>query len=361
MKKILLSLFALFAFVVGANAEQKEVVFDFAANPWNLPLGSGQTAETQDVGNINAPIVEEGVTLSFVNATADEGVTKPTPVRMWKVGENGQLRIYLKDQMKIEAPAGLKVAKVVLTKGKGSKAKFTGFDVSVGQYVTETGVWNGFAESVNFTAAGGNYIDKIVVTLSDQELTPDPTPEPTPEPTPVTPLEGAKGDGSLASPYNAIAAYNAAIKLDKGEVSENDVYIAGIISNVKYTYSPKFGTATFSISEDGTDTNAFLCYSVNFFGNKAYAETDADVNIKVGDKVVICGKLTHYNDGSKSVYETAPKKSYLHSLNGASVTTGINNAVVTPAAKQSIYSIDGRKLNKLVKGVNIVNGKKVIK
>lgn len=57
--------------------------------------------------------------------------------------------------------------------------------------------------------------------------------------------------------------------------------------------------------------------------------------------------------------ETAAGKAYLYSLNG--VTTGINNITVASTAKQTIYSIDGRKLNKLVKGINIVNGKKVIK
>ena len=58
-------------------------------------------------------------------------------------------------------------------------------------------------------------------------------------------------------------------------------------------------------------------------------------------------------------YETSNKEAYLYSLNG--VTTGINNITVASTAKQTIYSIDGRKLNKLVQGINIVNGKKVIK
>lgn len=40
--------------------------------------------------------------------------------------------------------------------------------------------------------------------------------------------------------------------------------------------------------------------------------------------------------------------------------TGISNIEALPAEKQEIYSIDGRRLTKAVKGVNIINGKKVV-
>lgn len=41
------------------------------------------------------------------------------------------------------------------------------------------------------------------------------------------------------------------------------------------------------------------------------------------------------------------------------VTTGINAATVENGKAQAIYSLDGRKMTKLVKGINIVNGKKI--
>lgn len=187
-------------------------------------------------------------------------------------------------------------------------------------------------------------VDDVTVTTEDGGIgeNTDPAPE-------------ATGDGTLANPYNAVAATNVAKALESGAKTETDVYVKGIISNVKYTYSTKYGTATFSISEDGKAANSFLCYGVYYFDNKAYDDEEA-TNIKVGDEVIICGKLMNYNG---STFETSNKEAYLYSLNG--ITTGINNITVAPAAKQTIYSIDGRKLNKFVKGINIVNGKKVIK
>lgn len=188
-------------------------------------------------------------------------------------------------------------------------------------------------------------VDDVTLTTEDGGIAEPTTPDPAPE---------ATGDGTLANPYNAVAATDVAKALESGAKTEGNVYVKGIISNVKYTYSTKFGTATFSISEDGKVANSFLCYGVYYFDNKAYDDEEA-TNIKVGDEVIICGKLMNYN----GTYETSNKEAYLYSLNG--ITTGINNITVAPAAKQTIYSIDGRKLNKLVKGINIVNGKKVIK
>lgn len=188
-------------------------------------------------------------------------------------------------------------------------------------------------------------VDDVTLTTEDGGIADTPDPTPTPDPA---------GDGTLANPYNAIAATNAAAALASGKTSDADVYIKGIVSNVKYAYDLAHGTATFSISEDGKSANSFLCYSVLYLDNAKYAD-ESKANIQVGDQVVICGKLTNY----KGTYETASGKAYLYSLNG--IVTGINNATIAPAAKQTIYSIDGRKLTKLVKGVNIVNGKKVIK
>lgn len=187
-------------------------------------------------------------------------------------------------------------------------------------------------------------VDDVTVTTEDGGIGEDTTPEPNPV-----------GDGTLANPYNAVAATQAAAALAEGGKTESDVYVKGIISNVKYTYSTDFGTATFSISDDGQAANSFLCYGVYYLGNKAYDDDEA-TNIEVGDEVIICGKLMNYKG---TTFETSNKEAYLYSLNG--ITTGINNITVAPTAKQTIYSIDGRKLNKLVKGINIVNGKKVIK
>lgn len=331
MKKILLFIVALVSVAFTANAETKEVTFDFAANPWGLPLGA---SGTDDAGNITEPIVQDDVTLTFA-----QGDGSSTPARMWNNKGAGQLRIYKADNMTITTTSALKIVKVVFTKGT-----WNGFEVSDGTSLTKTiNTWTGEETAPVFTAANGtNQINKMVVTLSDEG---EPTPVPTPE---------AKGDGTLANPYNAIAAINVAATLASGGKTETDVYVKGIISNVKYTYSSTYGTAQFSISDDGKDDNSFLCYNVLYLENQKFTE-DNTTNVKVGDEVIICGKLTNYN----GTLETSKEEAYLYSLNGA--VTGINNATITSNAKQTIYSIDGRRVNRAVKGLYIVNGKKVIK
>lgn len=120
------------------------------------------------------------------------------------------------------------------------------------------------------------------------------------------------GDGSLASPYNAKAAYDAAAALAADALSADNVYVKGIISSITYTFSAQHGTATFNISEDGTKTGTqFTCYSILYLGNKSW--TDGDAQVAVGDQVVVCGKLTNYGG---STPETASRKAYIYSLNG---------------------------------------------
>lgn len=49
-----------------------------------------------------------------------------------------------------------------------------------------------------------------------------------------------------------------------------------------------------------------------------------------------------------------------YSFDGENTLTGIESVETAPAAAKTIYSLDGRVLNRLVKGINIVNGKKVL-
>lgn len=120
----------------------------------------------------------------------------------------------------------------------------------------------------------------------------------------------AKGDGTLANPYNAVAASQLAKALPVGEISTESYYIEGKISSVKFYFDEAHGTATFFISDDGTTSNEFQVYSVYYLGNRAWKE--GDTQIKVGDSVIIYGQLINYN----GTPETASKKCCLYSLNG---------------------------------------------
>lgn len=150
-------------------------------------------------------------------------------------------------------------------------------------------------------------------------------PEPYPTPTPTDgskAIEGAEGDGTLANPFNAIAATNAAKELGSGNVSEQMYYIKGKVvsiaidsktGNVLNYDQGTYGNATFYISDDGTSTNQFYCYRVLYLGNKKWTQGAGDI-LKVGDDVIVCAKITMYN----TTPETQQNEGFLYSLNGKS-------------------------------------------
>ena len=135
------------------------------------------------------------------------------------------------------------------------------------------------------------------------------------------------GTGTLADPYNAAGA-NAYIKtLADNAESDKDVYVKGKISKIANNGEfGSYGNATFYITDDGTTAGEdFYCYRVLYLGNKEWKT--GDTQIKVGDEVVICGRVTKYVNNSNTTYETVQKKAYIYSLNG---TTGDSGGGTTP-------------------------------
>ena len=120
------------------------------------------------------------------------------------------------------------------------------------------------------------------------------------------------GDKGLSkdNPLTPSQAYDIAKNLGTGNISTESYYIQGKISSIKYQFDAEHGTAIFNISADGSKSAEFTCYSVYYFGNKAWVEGYSQV--KVGDEVIVFGKLTNYN----GTPETASKKACLYSLNG---------------------------------------------
>ena len=124
-----------------------------------------------------------------------------------------------------------------------------------------------------------------------------------------TPSGEAKGSGTEADPYNAIAAIQYAKSLGADVESANDVYVTGVISSIKYTYSSNFGTATYSISDDGKAENEFTVYGSYYLNNQPWK--DGDTQIEKGDVVVVCGKVVNYKGNTP---EFVTKKNWLVSI-----------------------------------------------
>lgn len=152
----------------------------------------------------------------------------------------------------------------------------------------------------------------------------------------------ATGDGTLANPFNAVAATNAAKALGSGNVSSQAYYIKGKVAsiatdkngNVQNFDYQNYGNASFYISDDGTEKGQFYCYRVLYLGNKKWEKGAGDI-LKVGDEVIVCAKLTLYN----TTPETNQNDGYLYSLNGK--TEG--SATPDPQPTGDVGSIDAPK------------------
>ena len=166
MKKITYSFLSLLILLLAMPAgllARTTVTFDFAANPWKLPLGSGSGDEAAK-GNIVAPIVKDGVTATFA-----QGTNAQTAPRMWT---GPQLRMYTGNTITFTAPAGKVIEKI----------EFTGtlsLVVAEGTYDSSSKTWVQPKTQVNsVTFDGGNKpgdesksfttkISKAVLTIAD--------------------------------------------------------------------------------------------------------------------------------------------------------------------------------------------------
>lgn len=128
---------------------------------------------------------------------------------------------------------------------------------------------------------------------------------------PEEPKGEAVGDGTLENPFNAVAANNYAKELGSDVESTGDVYIKGKVVSIEEEYSTDYGNGSYTISEDGTDTNTFKVWRALYLGNKKY--TSGQDQIKVGDEVIVCGKVVNFKGNTP---ETVQGKAYLYSLNG---------------------------------------------
>ena len=124
--------------------------------------------------------------------------------------------------------------------------------------------------------------------------------------------------GTATNPLTASQAYNIVAAMEGGVTSEEVYYIKGKISSIRYTFSAQYGTATFNITDDGTESDKqFMAYGCYYLGNKAWE--DGNTQIAIGDNVILCGKVINYNGNTP---ETANKQAYIYSLNGATAENG---------------------------------------
>ena len=149
------------------------------------------------------------------------------------------------------------------------------------------------------------------------------------------------------TPETAYTVEKALQLIEAGEGLDTKVYVKGKITKIEEV-STQYGNATYTLSDDGKD-NALLVFRGYYLGGEKFTAKD---QIKLGDIIVVYGKLVDYN-GTKEI----TTGSSIYSVNG---TTGIN-AIETTAEKDApAFNIAGQRTSGTYRGIVIKGGKKFI-
>lgn len=119
------------------------------------------------------------------------------------------------------------------------------------------------------------------------------------------------GDGTAENPFNVAGVLKYIETLEAGVESDKDVYVSGVVTAVKESFTKQYGNATFTMSDDDEGTNTFTFYRGLYLGNKKYSN-ESDINVNELDKVVICGRVMNYGGNTP---ETAQGKAYVVRIN----------------------------------------------
>lgn len=128
------------------------------------------------------------------------------------------------------------------------------------------------------------------------------------------------GTGTKDDPYNIAGADSICAALQKSSTSasylSDEVYVKGKVSSIVDTaFNAKFQNITYYISDDGKTTGTQIEVYRGFgLGGAKFNSLD---DIKVGDEVIVCGKLQNW----LGTYEFT-SGAYLYSLNGKVADNG---------------------------------------
>ena len=243
------------------------------ADPWNVAALLAQTANLADGEFLNngAEVYAKGIVTEISDLST----------------QYGNATYYISDDSQ-------KSNKFYVFRGKllDGAAVTSDTDLKVGDKVTICGKVKNYKGTVEFDQ--GNYL--VSLNSGGSEGGGD------------TP---SSSTGTLENPLTASQAYDIVAAMEGGKTSDEDYYVKGKISSIKFTFSAQYGTATFNISDDGnTGSKDFIAYSCYYFGNQPWVE--GNTQIKEGDEVIVCGKVVNYQGNTP---EFASKKNYLVKLN----------------------------------------------
>ena len=167
---------------------------------------------------------------------------------------------------------------------------------------------------------------------------------------PVEPGEIAgTGEGTVDSPYDVARALS--LIENKANDANAEVYVVGTISSIT-EISTQYGNATYDIV-DTTDGAALKVYRGYYLGGEKFTAED---QLKVGDKVVVCGKLVLYGGTTPEV--NASNK--LYSINGeTTVGGGEEPEPENPTPGGEIGTVTGNTITFAATDLGLESGAKV--
>lgn len=319
MNKILrYSLVSLLTLFFGTAMAQ--TTFNFNEDYKSLfPTLPGVSSSDSHDGDFNEPTT---CTLDGISVTVSPLSSGTNANRIWT--STPRLRMY-SGTLTIAAE-GKTITSIEFNCGKWN----AGNTADKGELATEgnSATWTGSANSIVVTIAGNTQMNSLTVYVD--------------------------GEGPIDitnTPETAYTVAEANNLISEGVGLDAKVYVKGTVTDIK-EISTQFGNATYYINDTESTEGQLMVYRGYYLGGEKFTTGD---ELKVGDKVVVYGQLVNYN----GTYEINTGNQ-LYSVNG--ITTGIDNAVTTPAADADapVYNLAGQRVSKDTKGILIQNGKKFI-
>ena len=326
MKKLLrLSLASLLMLVCGTAIAQ--TTFDFNNDYATLfPTLPGVSSSPQ-----GQPAVHDGDFTETTTCTPINGITVTVSVkdpdesnanRIWTSAP--RLRMY-SGTLTITAPDGKNLSSIDFNCGRWNAET----SVNVGEITVDgnNATWTGSANSVVLSIGGNTQMNSLTVYLD--------------------------GEGPVDisnTPETAYTVAEAHELTEAGVGLETSVYIKGVISDIKEV-STSYGNATYFINDTENTDGQLEVFRGNYFDGERFTSAD---QIKVGDEVIIYGRLSVYN-GQHQVAQG----SSIYSLNGntepdapsVDISNTPETAYSVARANELITAGEGLETEVYVKGI----------
>lgn len=157
-----------------------------------------------------------------------------------------------------------------------------------------------------------------------------------------------QGDfGTAEAPITVAQALTFIEGLGDGKTTDAEAYVKGKIKSVTEV-STSYGNATYVISDEGAD-NELTVFRGYYLGGEKFTAED---QIKVGDEVIVKGKLQKYVKDGNVTPEIATGSS-IYSLNGE---TGGDTPTPNPNPGQGLGTLDGNVLTLTASALGVSNG-----